>query len=128
MDPQYPTVALFEELRTLPGYPRETIPVPEQIPGLAFFPGGRGVYQPPGVRELPPFPFGGVLVLGQDFDTLSNYRDSLNRGEEDRRGGTWGNRRRRSAGCGRCASEPRRTREQSRGALIPRPYLARNSV
>ncbi|MEO8144698.1 MAG: uracil-DNA glycosylase family protein, partial [Betaproteobacteria bacterium] len=60
---------------------------PTLIPGLAFFPGGRGVFQER--RELPNFPFLKVMVIGQDFDNLSNYECSLRGGEENRKLATW---------------------------------------
>ena len=91
METQYPTVELFRELSRISSYPDGVIPVPSQIPGLAFFPGGHGVYQEEGLFELPAFPFYQVMVVGQDFDTLKNFEKSLKRHEENRGVGTWGN-------------------------------------
>jgi hypothetical protein len=87
----YPSEQLFDELRALGPYPEGVVPVPAQMRGLGFFPGGLGVYQEVGSRIPPPFPFGQVMAVGQDFDTNENFQVSLRRGEEDRRGGTWGN-------------------------------------
>lgn len=86
MEDRYPSDTLFAETQLI-AYPEGVVPVPALIPGLAFFPGGRGVYQVR--RELPRFPFRKVMVLGQDFDTLSGFNDSFQRGEEDRGVATW---------------------------------------
>src|SRR6476620_10366128 len=91
MEEQYPTVELFKEMSRISSYPAGIVTVPSQIPGLAFFPGGRGVYQEGGRSELPDFPFHQVMVVGQDFDTLKNFRKSSQHGEENRDVGTWGN-------------------------------------
>ena len=87
----YPSEQLFNELRALGPYPEGVVPVPAQMRGLGFFPGGLGVYQELESRVPPLFPFGQVMIVGQDFDTHENFQVSLTRGEEDRRGGTWGN-------------------------------------
>jgi uracil-DNA glycosylase len=91
MNERYPTVELFQELSRISTYPDGVVPVPSQIPGLAFFPGGHGVYQEEGLFELPAFPFRKVMVVGQDFDTLKNFEKSSKRHEENRNVGAWGN-------------------------------------
>src|SRR5262245_13937158 len=88
MENSYPTEMLFAETQRM-AYPNGVVRVPELIPGLAFFPGGRGVFQER--REKPDFPFGKIMLVGQDFDTVENFNDSLRHGEEDRNYGTWQN-------------------------------------
>jgi hypothetical protein len=86
MESDYPSEMLFAETQRI-AYPEGVVRVPTLIPGLAFFPGGRGVFQER--RELPEFPFRKVMVVGQDFDTLSGFNYSLQQGEEDRGSATW---------------------------------------
>jgi len=80
----YPSVHLFNELDRIAIYPDGVVAVPCQIPGLAFFPGGRGVYQKEGCLDLPTFPVGGVMIVGQDFDNVDGFNYSLKQGEENR--------------------------------------------
>ena len=63
------------------------MPVPEQIRGRAFFPGGLGLWEPG--PPLPEFPVGGVMVLGHDFHSEAGYRESLRRGGEPATQPTW---------------------------------------
>lgn len=73
------------------GYPSNVLPVPEPISGTAFFPGGFGMWNPTGTHLLPPFPLGGVMILGQDFDTKAGYLASFKRAAESLKGPTWRN-------------------------------------
>lgn len=70
-------------------YPEGVVPVPERLPGTAFFPGGMGLWQPGGTP--PPMPLGGVMVLGHDFYSEAGYRRFLARRGESTRGPTWRN-------------------------------------
>lgn len=63
--------------------------VPEPIPGRAFFPGGFGLESARKGQPLPRFPTGGVMVLGQDFQTVSRHEECLELGEEPLSDGTW---------------------------------------
>ena len=71
------------------GYPAGVVPVPKPIPGIAFFPGGYGLWRPDIAAPLPPLPVGGVMVLGHDFHSEVGYRDSLKRGRESATQPTW---------------------------------------
>ena len=87
MSTPYPSDALFETSRRLvrsypePGRdmavehaPIGVEPVPEKrLAGMAFFPGGDGVYRAEGAAERPAFPCGKVMVVGRDFDTRANF-------------------------------------------------------
>jgi hypothetical protein len=73
----------------LDGYPAGVLPVREPIPGIAFFPGGYGLWRPDRSKPLPPFPVGGVMVLGHDFHSEAGYEASLARGEEAESQPTW---------------------------------------
>lgn len=70
-------------------WPAGVAEVPEPIVGTAFFPGGYGLWRPNTQESLPPLPIGGVLVLGQDFDTIEGYRISHARGTEYPHVATW---------------------------------------
>lgn len=88
---QHPVEHLFEGLKTVEPYPEGVVPVPERLPGTAFFPGGLGLWHPNPEEPPPPMPAGGVIVLGHDFYSEAGYRRFLaNRGESTR-GPTWRN-------------------------------------
>jgi uracil-DNA glycosylase len=85
----HPARTLWSEHQPLGGYPAGVVPVPEPITGTAFFPGGFGLWNPSGSPSLPPFPLGGVMVLGHDFHSEAGYQDSLERGRERETQPTW---------------------------------------
>ncbi len=66
------------------GYPAGVTAVREPISGLAFFPGGYGLWGTGPDRPLPPLPVGGVMVLGHDFHSETGYEESLRLGGERR--------------------------------------------
>lgn len=73
----HPVDALFMGLdRMVAPYPTGVVPVEGRIPGTAFFPGGRGLWQP-ATDVVPPMPVGGVMVLGHDFHSEVAFRASL---------------------------------------------------
>jgi hypothetical protein len=63
-------------------YPAGVIPLPGIIDGTAFFSGGPGLYceRPPSVDGLPPFPFGGVIFIGNNLDAETAYLRRLAEG------------------------------------------------
>lgn len=73
------------------GYPPDVIPVPDVIPGLAFFPGGYGLWGIACGQPLPPFPIGGIMIVGQDFHSEKGYQASYQRGGEPQTLPTWRN-------------------------------------
>lgn len=73
------------------GYPAGVIPVPEPVPGLAFFPGGYGLWGTGPNRPLPTFPVGGIMVLGHDFHSETGYAESRRLGGERLTLPTWRN-------------------------------------
>lgn len=87
----HPVEALWAEHAPVAGYPRGVVSIPEPIPGLAFFPGGSGLWHAALGQPLPPFPLGGVMVLGHDFHSEEGYRASLARGHERYSQPTWRN-------------------------------------
>lgn len=77
-------------LASVGAHPPGVAPVPTRIVGTAFFPGGSGLWRPRPERVLPPFPVGGVLVIGHDFGTVTQYEDALRSGSEPvERNRTW---------------------------------------
>ncbi len=86
---RHPVGLLFEGLRTVEPYPKGVVPVPERLPGTAFFPGGMGLWQV--ADTLPPMPVGGVMVLGHDFYSEAGFRRFAAKRGESTRGPTWRN-------------------------------------
>jgi hypothetical protein len=56
--------------------------VPGRIPGIAFFPGGAGLWDVVPNADLPAMPTGGVMVLGHDFHSETAFCASLAQGSE----------------------------------------------
>lgn len=83
------TELLWRRHHEVAPYPPGVVPVPELIPGTAFFPGGRGVWQWEPHLPLPELPVGGIMVLGHDFHSETEYSASLRRGHERRTQATW---------------------------------------
>lgn len=73
------------------GYPAGVVAVPKPIPGVAFFPGGHGLWRADDSKNLPPLPRGGVMVLGHDFHSVAGYRESFKLGRESETQPTWRN-------------------------------------
>lgn len=68
------------------------VDVPQSpITGLAFFPGGSGLWTEKRTAALWTCPSGLCIVLGQDFGLLSDFNLSFDAGEEARTVATWGN-------------------------------------
>jgi len=63
------------------------VPTHGRIGGSTFFPGGDGLYRED--EPEPPFPFGKIMVIGNDFDTLENFEEAPRDGEIQ--AGTWVN-------------------------------------
>lgn len=87
----HPVERLRQQHAPTAGYPPGVLPVPEAISGLAFFPGGHGLWGARADAPLPEFPAGGVMVLGHDFHSESGYRESLRLGGERTTLPTWRN-------------------------------------
>jgi hypothetical protein len=81
--------SLWQRHHPTAGYPAGVLPVPEPIPGIAFFPGGFGLWRPDVSQPLPPFPIGGIMVLGHDFHSEAGYNESLARSRESESQPTW---------------------------------------
>lgn len=86
---QHPAERLWSRHHPPLGYPTAVIGVPTPIPGVAFFPGGYGLWRPDIELPLPPFPVGGVMVLGHDFHSEDGYRASVVRTRESETQPTW---------------------------------------
>jgi|SRR5579871_661730 uracil-DNA glycosylase len=82
---------LFTYLGTLRNYPNGTIKIPGRILGTAFFPGGSGLWNTQPNHALPSMPFGGVMVIGNNFDSEAGFEYSFNHLGEDLNGATWRN-------------------------------------
>lgn len=84
-----PAEQLWSRHHPASGYPAGVLAVPTAIPGVAFFPGGYGLWRPNVGAPLPEFPVGGVMILGHDFHSESGYQASLRRGRESETQPTW---------------------------------------
>src|SRR6267378_4243948 len=68
------------------GLPRRAAPFPGRLTGQGFFPGGDGLWRDDSqLHDKPqfPFPFGGIMFLGNDFGTLDSFKTLLRRGYEN---------------------------------------------
>jgi uracil-DNA glycosylase len=88
---QHPAHVLFAGLQSVMPYPSGVAPVPEQIQGTSFFPGGTGLWhgETGETGEFPAFPTGGVMVLGHDFHSVQGYEWSRAKQAENLRTPTW---------------------------------------
>jgi len=79
---------LWSQVRAVEPYPPGVCPVPEQIAGTSFFPGGTGLWCET-APDVPPLPIGGVMILGHDFHSLAGYEESKRNIAENLRSPTW---------------------------------------
>jgi hypothetical protein len=92
---EHPVEIFRRRLAELTAYPTGVIPVPEYLPGTAFFSAAAGlvVDQPGG--PLPPFPFEGVMFVGHNLDCETAFMRRLasgrSHGGPDQRMLTWRN-------------------------------------
>lgn len=86
--PRHPAHALFADLQLVMPYPPGVVPVPEQIQGTSFFPGGTGLWCGTS-GKIPAFPTGGIMVLGHDFHSVAGYEWSRVNEAENLRTPTW---------------------------------------
>lgn len=86
---KHPAEHLWSRHHPPGGYPAGVLPVPVPIPGVAFFPGGFGLWRPDLNQPLPAFPVGEVMVLGHDFHSEAGYRASVRRTRESETQPTW---------------------------------------
>lgn len=83
-----PMSAIAAKATSLP-HPKGILPVPHEIPGPAFFPGGRGlVSNDGGVGDN--LHVGGVLVLGHNYGTVGDHSDYTDARGEVEGSATWG--------------------------------------
>ena len=87
----HPVERLFYKLKKLEYYPKGIKAIKERIPGLAFFPGGAGLWITGKENCLPQMPVNQIMIVGQDFDSENGYKKSLIRGFESKNSPTWRN-------------------------------------
>ncbi len=71
----HPVEDFWAVLRDFDDYPPDITPVPELLPGTAAFAASAGLYREPGSRQLPTFPYGGLMVVGHNVDSRTNYEE-----------------------------------------------------
>ena len=77
--------------RTVTAYGPGAVKVSGYVDGTSFFPGGSGLWQGPSPHGRLPefFPEAPVMLLGHNFDSVQGHADSVRRGVERMRQGTW---------------------------------------
>ena len=78
----HPVDELFAAMPMVEPYPDGVVAVPARIPGVAFFPGGSGLWGAAPGKPLPSMPTGGIMVLGHDFHSEKGFHASLAQGTE----------------------------------------------
>ncbi|EKD26257.1 MAG: hypothetical protein ACD_79C01298G0002 [uncultured bacterium] len=74
---------LFQQLdEIVTAYPATICRMEGMLPGTAFFPGGQGLFIA-NPEHKPEFPFGKIMVLGQDFDNATGFRSTIQNGDYD---------------------------------------------
>ena len=71
----HPVEDFWATLREFDDYRPDVNPVPELLPGTAAFAASAGLYREHGSRDLPPFPHGGLMVVGHNLDSRANYQE-----------------------------------------------------
>jgi hypothetical protein len=75
---------LLQRLPQVEPYPSEVLRIPDPgagrplLPGVAFFPGGTGLWMPDFQTQPADFPVRKVMIIGQDFDSECAYHCTLN--------------------------------------------------
>ena len=72
-------------------YPAGVIALSGFILGVAFFPGGSGLWDQNAPSAAPRMPIGGTMVLGHDFHSETGFKNSLTAGTENVKSPTWRN-------------------------------------
>lgn len=69
----HPVEHFWAILQDFDGYPPDVTPVPELLPGTAAFAASAGLVREAGTHRLPPFPYGGLMVVGHNLDNRAGY-------------------------------------------------------
>ncbi len=91
MSEEHPIKYLWEKLQEIDYYPNGVKRIDKMIHGIAFFPGGAGLWLTKPDDKLPPMPINKIMVLGHNFDSEKRYGLSLSHGGENMNGPTWRN-------------------------------------
>ena len=71
---EHPVEEFWRTLQGFDDYPPDVTRVPELLPGTAAFAASAGLYRPPGSRELPAFPYDGLMIVAHNLDSEKGYR------------------------------------------------------
>lgn len=86
----HPVDSLFRMLPSVEPYGSGMVEVPSRLKGLAFFPGGDGLWKEPGSTSRTELPIGKIMVIGNNFQCISNFAKLEILSEEDpRQDKTW---------------------------------------
>lgn len=75
---------LYQKINIVEPYPEKVKPVDKMMDITAFFPGGKGLWS-----ETQSDVFPNILILGQDFSTVDDYRKMLRNESTDLECPTW---------------------------------------
>lgn len=78
---EHPVEAFRRRLTELRRYPAGVIPVPAYLRGTAFFSAAAGLVMHSLDGHLPPFPFGGVMFVGNNLDSETAFLRRLHSGQ-----------------------------------------------
>jgi hypothetical protein len=79
----HPVDSLFRMLPFVEPYGSGMVEVPSRLKGLAFFPGGDGLWKEPGITFRAELPIGKIMVIGNNFQCTSNFTKLEVLGEEN---------------------------------------------
>ena len=91
----------FTHLTQVEPYPPGVLRIPDAgagrplLPGIAFFPGGTGLWMADFVSQPSVFPVAGVMIIAKDFDSETAYHNTLSLMQQGtcdpcKRNKTWG--------------------------------------
>lgn len=86
---EHPVLAFYRELSRLDRYPAGVVRVRRHVRGIAFFPGGPGLWEASSRLPFPPFPRGGTMIIGHNYDCETSHARSLARGKGNLTGPSW---------------------------------------
>ncbi|WP_374536798.1 uracil-DNA glycosylase family protein [Chitinimonas taiwanensis] len=80
---------IHEKHKSISNYPPDVVPVYGRIMGTSFFPGGDGLWKEGNKNE--DLTIEGIMVVGHNFDNVTGFHKSLQKGKEPKTCPTWRN-------------------------------------
>jgi hypothetical protein len=79
---EHPVELLFQSIQDVEPFPEGVVALPARFSGTGFFPGGAGLWGAEANKALPPMPVEGIMVLGHDFHSETEFAKTLVHGAE----------------------------------------------